>query len=134
MGFVFGVAMFCSSNCFLDSIDVFGIKKWPIGPGCNRRSLEEYTRNRRCKLNPLPAFNQNGRLLVPNEYSTELKGSLVAMQVAFFHTFDATRNIGLMHAEVDHIEIIRSPLRFEKSFTSVRMPYEQYEANIYSRR
>ena len=118
---------------FLESIDVFGVNKWPITPGSNRRYLEEYTRNRSCTLNPLPAFNQNGRLLVPNEYGTELKGSLVAMQVAFFHTYDATCNVGRMHAEVDHVEVIRSPLRFEKSFTSVRMPYEQYEANVYYR-
>ena len=86
------------SSLFIDSIDVFGVKKWPITPGSNRRHLEECTQS--CTLNPLPDFNQNGRLLVPNEYGTELEGSFVAMQVAFFHIFDATCNIGHMHPEI----------------------------------
>ena len=127
----FLVFLIISSLIFgVESDDLFGVRHWPVVAGGVRRHMFDYTRKWSCKPNPLPAFNQDGRLLVPCEYGPQLKGSLVAMQVVFFHILDGACNVGRMFAEVDHIEIIRAPLPLERSFTSVRMPYEQYEANL----
>lgn len=127
----FLVFLVSSSLLFgVESHDIFGVKHWPVVSGGVRKHLLNYTRKGSCQPNPLPAFNQDGRLLVPCEYRPQLKGSLVAIQVVFFHILDETCNVGCMFAEVDHIEIICAPLPLEKSFTSVRMPYEQYEANL----
>ncbi|KAK7683375.1 hypothetical protein QCA50_013637 [Cerrena zonata] len=109
--------------------DLFSLTNWPANTVDRRQSL--IAMEDHFKVNPLPVFDNSGRLLHPCDYERYLKGAFVAMDIMLSHQVVANTGVGMVVAHIDRIEILRKPLRIEKSLTACRMPYDLSEANAH---
>lgn len=66
--------------------DIFLTKNWPDGgkPAC-RAELDDIIKAGKHIVRPLPAFDQSGEILQPNNYQSALKGSLSVVYFTLMH-------------------------------------------------
>ena len=109
--------------------DVFEFPHWPIESDDALDQYEDMIEEDQWTIRPIPVWNSAGDLILPRQYEKELKGAMVAVDVTLSYTESTNAGDYQFFADVDRMEVLRSPLPIKISSTKRALPMEVRRAN-----
>ncbi|KAI6012861.1 hypothetical protein PISMIDRAFT_108319 [Pisolithus microcarpus 441] len=84
----------------------FAMESWPVLARCQPHLQELYETHDIC---PLPAFDNNDQLIVPNQYEAMLRGATVEVDFTYTHYFIKKKNKHIYSAVLRRMKILQKP-------------------------